>query len=186
MWGTDWNRSPLSLKWIRLINSSCWMRREQQNYVLYNMHLIVMMRLHCGICPHCSWAVWRRAVCVFWVTPCPQSQLLALRSGVFVYACVLLCVGGGSGLRGDENTSPAAMRPSAHPAASSPHSAGKFLLEKLPHTAVQRTLRHADRSALTWAPEESAPAARGHRGGRRLHWINAVPPLHSLQRHTGG
>lgn len=38
-------------------------------------------------------------------------------------------------------------------------------LEKLPHAAVQRTLRHADRSALTWALEESAPAARGHRWG---------------------
>ncbi len=63
--GTDCNLRPYSLKWIRLIHSSCWMRRQQQNYMLYNMHLIVMMRLHCGICPHCSWAVWRRAVCVF-------------------------------------------------------------------------------------------------------------------------
>lgn len=114
-----------------------------------------------------------------------ESQLLAPRSGVFVYACVLLCVGGGSVLRGDENTSPkkatpAAVRPSARPAASSPHSARRSAgaqgnscpapLEKLPHAAVERTLRHADGSALTSALEERAPAERGRggRGERRL------------------
>ncbi len=103
-----------------------------------------------------------------------QSQLLALRSGVFVYACVVLCVGGGSGLRGDEKThrpkrqlpQPCGLQrppPRSHPTAQG--NSCPAPLVKLPHAAVQRTLRHTDRSALTRALEESAPAARGRRGG---------------------
>ncbi len=129
-----------------------------------------MLRLHCGIRPHSSWEVWRRAVCVFRVSLSYWLCAAACLS-MRVLCCVLVEDQGFEGMKkhiAQEGNSRSHAAFSAPPPRSHPTAQGNSCpapLEKLPHAAVQRTLRHADRSALTRALEESAPATRGRRGG---------------------
>lgn len=172
------------------MHSSCWPIRRP--HMLYNMHLIVMIMLDCVLAPLVE---FEDELYVCFGSRCGRGLSCWLYAVACLFMRVFCCVlVEDRGFEGIKTHRPRRQLPQPcglqrAPAVSSPRSAGK-ILPRSAREAPTCSSRKDSPSCWQIRADISSGGKRSGRermrgGGRRLPWINAVPPLHSLHRHTG-